>query len=217
MSPAPRAAEACPCGSRCAAASESGAARAAMPATLPSTGHLQFLARPLVEHHRWRHVPNSNQMHRAQKANLSRRHVSSLLARCVVKAVALVNSAGGGGFGGAAAVPRCLHRRLVRGALQQRRLGRGLGAFRLPLLPLGPRLRQVSFMSLFVISKSTALAAFRLPLVLLGLRLRQVNPLLIVCHFSTPTQGSCMLHGLDVACQLTAGLQHRRWPRVSDI
>jgi hypothetical protein len=50
---------------------------------------------------------------------------------------------GSGGHGGAAALPRRLHRRLVRGSLQQRRFGRGLGAGRLSVLPLGPRVRQV--------------------------------------------------------------------------
>ncbi len=53
-------------------------------------------------------------------------------------------AAGGGGLGGAAALPRRLHRRLERRALQYRRQRRGLGARRLPILPLGAHRREVS-------------------------------------------------------------------------
>jgi hypothetical protein len=68
--------------------SESSAARAAMPATLPSAGRLQLLTRPLFCSSPLAPCPQQYRMHQSHMACVSRRHVSSLLATRVVTAVA---------------------------------------------------------------------------------------------------------------------------------
>jgi hypothetical protein len=155
--------------------SGTGAARAAVPATVPHAGGL-CNTRPATLRHRGRRVSSTPCTKGTQETTYSAhachcRPWVSLHSACTMPICRMrwmrrggsapnlcgarhqlyftLNSSisvGGGGFRGAAALPWRLHRRLVRGALQQRRLGRGLGAFRLPLLPVGPRICQVSLL-----------------------------------------------------------------------